>query len=315
MQDLISFVQANAQRKREDLAGEVLALLLCEDPGQRLIRSLLKSSKVTDSAIEILTRRTEAGCIPDIQLRQNDCAVGLFELKFDAALTANQLSGRYFDVADQLIFIVPEERVTSVRRELFVLAQKHSLDVRSWAEILGRLEAEVSPDDFRCGSLIKAAIQHLREFCRVVEEDRFHPFTSKELRTPFDDRPARHLVWLTREALAAAKSFQIISEVVRPTGAYDISFYYGQNVHIKGYRAWIGYWPRAWSRFPQQGPLWVWFSGSSELVNSGGVRFDQGVVFPIFKPELGVSMSQEDEIAAVSKALETLFERIPQKTS
>jgi hypothetical protein len=314
MQDLISFVQANAQRKREDLAGEVLALLLCEDAGQKLIRTLLKSSRLTDEPIEVVTRKAEAGCIPDIHLRQNDRAVALLELKFDAALTAHQLSGRYFEVADELIFIVPEERVACIRQELLTLAQSHALDVRSWADILGRLETTAASGDSSDASLVRAAIPHLKEFCRVVEEERYRPFTSEELGVPSEDSSARHLVWLTQQLLTAAKNSQIIGEVVKPRAGYDTFFFYGQNVHIRGYRAWVGYWPRAWSRFPQQGPLWVQFydSGASELVKLGGIRFLQTVVFPIFTPELRISGSQEDEVASVSKALELLSERIPQ---
>jgi len=319
MQDLISFVQTHARTKREDLAGEVLALLLREQAGQTVVRKLLAGSGATDDSIEVITQRTAAGCVPDIHLLQKGKTVGLLELKFGASLTVYQLSGRYFDIAPQVIFIVPEDRLHSLNEELSPLICKHSLALLSWNNLLAMLEKAEGGSETREGQLFVGVLEHLKEFCNVIEQERFDPFTSDQLCIPIQNASTQHLVWLTREVIASAAAAQVIKEAGRLGAGFDSFFFYGQNMLLGGFRGWLGYWPHAWKRFPAEGPLWVQFYGRDATTLAEAGSFTDGlrimgndVAFPLFTSSSGSFSSQEQEVEHVFTAITKLVERLRQ---
>ncbi|WP_158819906.1 hypothetical protein [Granulicella sp. S156] len=318
MQDLLSFVQTHARDKRENLAGEVLALLLREEAGQGVLRSLIDTSSLDTVPIEVETQKGSAGCIPDIHLIQHGRTVALLELKFWASLTNHQLSGRYFEVAPRVIFIAPSERLLSLREELSELISKHSLVVLSWNDLLHRLEDAVVGDGAREERLFSGALEHLKEFCNVIEQEHFIPFTNDQLRNPIQDESIRHLVWLTSEVIASATTSQLIRESGRLGAGYDSFFFYGQNVLLRGFRVWLGYWPYAWKRSPSSGPLWVQFHGrdATTLALSGcfrdGIRAQgNDLAFPLYRSDNVVATSQQEEVQRVMDALILLANRLP----
>jgi hypothetical protein len=319
MQDLISFVQTHAKTKREDLAGEVLALVLREQPGQMVLRRLVLGSEAAEEAIEVITQRTAAGCVPDIHLVHHGKTIGLLELKLWASLTVHQLSGRYFDVAPVVLFVVPEERLPSLAEELSALISKHSLVLLSWTRLLAMLEKAEEGSDRRDRRLYVGALEHLKEFCNVIEQERFDPFTADQLRTPIEDVSAQHLVWLTREVITSAVAAQVISEAGRLGAGFDSFFYYGQNVMLGTFHGWLGYWPHAWKRFAAHGPLWIQFYGRDANAILGSGSFTDGlkvmgndVAFPLFPSSKGPFSSQEEEVNQVAAAVGELVQRLRQ---
>jgi len=318
MQDLLSFVQTHARDKRENLAGEVLALLLREEAGQGVLRNLLENSTLDAAPIEVETQKGSAGCIRDIHLIQQGRTVALLELKFWASLTAHQLSGRYFDVAPQVFFIVPEERLISLWEDLSDLISKHLLVLLSWNDFLHRLEDAVVGDAAREERLFSGALEHLKEFCNVIEQENFIAFTNEQLRNPVQDESIRHLVWLTSEVIALATKSQLIRESGRLGAGYDTFFFYRQNVLLRGFRVWLGYWPSAWKRSPSGGPLWVQFHGrdATTLTVSGcfrdGIRIEgNDLAFPLFRSDKFAATSPQEEIQWVVEALTHLANRLP----
>lgn len=321
MQDLLSFIQNHARDKRENLAGEVLALLLREEAGQRVLRSLIASFTSSVHFIEVETQKVTLGCIPDIHLIQQGYTIALLELKFSAPLTRDQLSGKYFDVAPHVVFIVPKKRVEQIMAELAGLVSKHSLQVLSWEDLLLQLENEAGDGNTRDELLFRGALEHLKEFCNLIEQEHFIPFTSEELSSPIRDITTRHLVWLTREVIASATQEQVIREAGKLGAGYDSFFFYGQMVVLGRFRVWLGYWPYAWRKSPSDGPLWVQFNGQDAKILRRAGTFGDGLpvmgndlAFPIFSP-VGSYASQHEEVLGVTEALTHLTERLPFTTA
>ena len=318
MQDLLSFVQTHARSKRENLAGEVLAHLLREEAGQTVLRSLIKGlSNTSEDFIEVVTQRKSADCIPDLRLIQKEKPVGLLELKFGAPLTHDQLSGTYFKIAPEVVFVAPEDRVLSLRSRLANLSSKHLLSVVSWTDLLGQLESANGTSDTRDERLFAGALEHLKEFCNVIEQERFEAFTDSQLRTPIHDVHIQHLVWLTKEILTNATKEQIIQEAGRLGAGFDGNFFYGQNVLLGDYRVWLGYWPYAWKRSSANGPLWVQFYGTQAkpLLESGcftdGIRLaSNDIAFSLLTSSSGSFTSQEEEVASALASLKKLAARL-----
>ncbi len=317
LQDILSFVQIHSRFKREDFAGEVLALLLREDPGQAVIRTLLRVSPFQGGDIEVVTRRTAEGCIPDVHLIYQGQTIGLLELKFWASLTRHQLSGRYFEVAPQVLFIVPKERTLAVQGELAELAMTHALRVLSWDTLLELIETSSADPRTRDERLFTGALQHLKEFCNVIEQEHFVPFTMEQLCTPLLDASTQHLVWLTREVIASAASSELVMTSGRLGAGFDSFFFYGQNVILNGFRVWLGYWPHAWKQEPSNGPLWVQFHGpeATTLRQTGTFRdglrtLGNDLAFPLLTAASGGLNTQEDEVRAVLVALAGLSDRL-----
>ncbi len=277
LQDILSFVQVHSRSKREDLAGEALALLLREDPGQAVLRTLLQVSPSLGGDIEVVTRRTAEGCIPDVHLIHQGHTIGLLELKFWASLTRHQLSGRYFEVAPQVIFIVPKKRKLAVQEELSELALTHALRVLSWDTVLELMDASSAEPTTRDERLFTGALEHLKEFCNVIEQEHFVPFTTEQLCNPLPDASTQHLVWLTREVLASAASSELVTVSGRLGAGFDSFFFYGQNVILNGFRVWLGYWPHAWKQHSSSGPLWVQIYGSDATVLRQTGAFGNGL--------------------------------------
>lgn len=318
MQDLLSFVQNYARSKRENLAGEVLALLLREEPGQAVIRQIISGSSAAEAPIEVITQRVVEGCVPDIHLVQQGRTIGLLELKFWARFTGHQLSGRYLDVAPSVVFVVPKERIAAVQQELSELGSRRPLIVESWEDLLSRLASAAGGGDSHDERLFAGALDHLKEFCNVIEQKHFLPFTTEQLHTPTQDIATQHLVWLTREVIASATRAEIISEAGRLGAGFDSFFFYGQTVLLGGISAWLGYWPHAWRQAPTAGPLWVQFEGShaTTLMRSGsfgdGMRTigNNDLAFPLFNAANESASSQEDEVQAIIEALAHLRGRV-----
>jgi hypothetical protein len=315
MQDLIGFIQNHPRSKREDLAGEVLALLLREEPGQTVLRTLTLNYQ--EPAIEVITQRSTAGCIPDIHLVQDGKTVALLELKFWAGLTAHQVSGKYFEVASQVLFIVPEERLTSLQNELSALMAVQSLVLLSWKDLLGRLEGAKGPSETRDNRLFAAALYQLKEFCNVIEQEHYVPFTAEQLRMPVQDLLTQHCLWLTRESIASATKAELIKEAGRLQAGLDSFFFYGQNVILGGFRVWLGYWPYAWEKSPTNGPFWIQFHGpdatrlrQSNSFKDGISMMDNDLAFPLLKQSAGPHSTQEDEVSSITQAVLTLLERL-----
>jgi len=315
MEDLISFLQAHPRGKREDLAGEVLSLLLREDPGQALLRELLKED--TDEAVyDVKTRLAIEDCVPDIHLIRDRKTFALIELKFDAGLTANQSSGRYSELVGRVIFIVPEKRTSST--EFDALVSDYGITLLSWHDICAKLEQYAAVINNRDSRLFLAALVHLKEFCNVIEQRRFAPFSNEDLIHPkFDVSVEEHLVWITREVLLKTKQQGIFQDLGKLAAGYDETFYYGQPVTINGYRVWFGYWPLAWRRYPARGPLWMQYSGRDEkrFVDSFPKHEvlkvpDNGVALPLFVVGANAPASQEEEVREILEKINEAVTRL-----
>ena len=311
MQDIISFLQNRAGSKREDLATEVLALLLREDAGQSSLRQLFPELILADdSPIEVVTRRATNGCVPDMLLLQNGTAFAILEMKFWASLTSHQFSGHYFTVAPSVLFVAPDERLEALEEELGHLSSSgHSLRFTSWRELLGRLEQaqEQEQSTSTDARLFTGALFHLKEFCQVTEQDHFVPFTTEQLQSPAEDGYTEHLVWLTREAIRQGLKTDLL----------DTSFFYGQNVVVAGMRVWLGYWPKAWKQWPKDGPLWIQIYGreATALRNTGAFRDahhspGNELAVPLLSTGRGSATTQEDEVLAIIAAVRNFSERI-----
>jgi hypothetical protein len=315
MEDLISFLQAHPRGKREDLAGEVLAHLLREEPGQGLIRELLKE-ETSESPFDVETRRTIEDCVPDIHLVRDNKTIGLIELKFDAGLTANQSSGRYSELIGRVIFIVPEERTTS--SEFDQLISIAGVTLLSWREVCARLEEYATASNSRDSRLFLAELVHLKEFCKVIELQRFVPFSNDEITHPtFNVAAEEHLVWLTREVLRKAKQVELVQDIGKLTAGYDETFYYGQSITIHGYRVWLGYWPLAWRLYPSRGPLWIQYQGRNEknfaesFPTHEAVRVpDSGMAWPLFEIGMNTPSTQEEEVEMILSKMKLAFSKL-----
>jgi hypothetical protein len=317
MEDLISFLRAHPRGKREDLAGEVLALLLREEPGQALLRELLKED--TDEQIyDVKTRLAIEDCVPDIHLIRDQQTLALIELKFDAGLTANQSSGRYTELAGRVIFIVPEERTTSA--EFDALVSVYGITLLSWRDVCAKLGKYAMIGTNRDNRLFLAALVHLKEFCKVIEQRRFAPFSNEELIHPeFELTVEKHLVWLTREVLSKAKQRNVFQDLIKVTAGYDETFYYGQSVTLNGYRVWFGYWPLAWRLHPIRGPLWIQYSGRDEKrfldsfpENEVFKIPDNGIALPLFVVVGNAPATQEEEVQRVLEKIDYAVTRLKQ---
>jgi hypothetical protein len=215
-------------------------------------------------------------------------------------------------------FIVPEERLNAFGEEISELAARHSLVVLSWSDLLRRLENAVVDKSTAESHLFIGALDHFKEFCNVIKEKQFRPFTNEQLQSPVLDESASHLVWLTEEVVASAVKAGILRESAKPTPGYDSFFFnYGQTVLLRDVPCWFGYWPYAWKCSPSDGPLWVQFvkQDATRLELTG--RFTDGIpiesnslCFPLFKPADIPAASQQDEIDRVMTSLVKLADRL-----
>jgi hypothetical protein len=315
MKDLFGFIQGHARLKREDLAGEVLALLLREEAGQLALQKLLSGKCAEKSLVRVQTREgLVSGGIPDITLKQQGKVIAFLELKFWASLTEHQLSGTY--CTHPLFFIVPEERVASFEKRVAGLKAQHCVDVYSWNQLLELIEKSVVESNTDEGRLFIGALDHLKEFCRVIKEAQFTPFTNEELGRFVLD-PERHLIWLTETVSAAAVREGIIDKARKLYTSRDSFFHYGQQARIADFDCWLGYWPEAWKESPANGPLWVQFVGRNELRLELSGHFTDGIniqdnslSFPLFKPQPIEASSQQEEFDRVMASLKRLAERL-----
>ena len=305
MRDLISFVREHDTLKREDLAGEVLASLMRTEAGQKGIAQLLTEHNEPHAAapIEIETRKQGiGGCIPDIHLIQGDLTIALLELKFWAGLTAAQSTGQYFKTSEHVFFVCPDSRVNDLEATLSKLPK--SPKVLSWKQLLEHITVAEDSQSRHQEHLFNSSLEHLKEFCDAVEKETFMPLTPEELHKPEIGVQTRHLIWLTRESLLLAAKEKIIDGTGIPRAGHDELFYFGQQVTMRGYPVWIGFWPYAWERSPSLGPIWAQFSGKHlNLLRSHitGLRTDvyNDLTVPLFAPNAKLALSQEEEVLIV----------------
>jgi len=301
--------------KREDLAGEVLVLLLREPAGQQALRKLLSSLGTEGSEFRVQIRKElESGCVPDITLLQQGAKVAFLELKFWASLTKHQLSGGYY--TRPLFFIVPEERMAWFKKHVAGVKSQHPVAAHSWNDLLDLIKQSVRDGTTKRGRLFLGALEHLKEFCQVIEQEQFTPFTSEELGT-FPLESERHLIWLTETVSAAAVKAGILADAGRPFASRDTFFHYGQYVRIGDFGAWLGYWPEAWKASPEDGPLWVQFTKENLQRLEASGQFQDGVVvqndslsFPLLRPEPFPAGSQQEECDRVVASLAKLADRL-----
>lgn len=313
MQDLISFVQSHSRGKKENLASEVLAMLLREDPGQRVLRELLAISEKNDSEIDVVTQRMVSGCIPDIHFVQDGRLLGFLEVKFWADFTEHQWSGKYCVAAPQVIFLLPEERI----KKGVVLPTGTYVRSLAWQGLLNLLQRAAGSDEMSDTVLFNAALEHLEEFCDLIEQKRFQPFTVQEIQQPPSDLGERHWLWLVTEVIGEAAKAAIISESGRLSAGFDSTFFYGQNVQLGTSRVWVGYWPHAWKKKPELGPIWAQFSGpiatkmkQTKVFVDGRRIMENDLAFSLFGVSGGTRSTQEEEVATIVDQLKSLKQRV-----
>jgi hypothetical protein len=254
LQDLISFLQTNRAGKREDTAGNVLAALLREKPGQAVIRKLLDRDAAS-GAINVNVRGKHAGSFPDIRLHASGSLIGILELKFDAGLTEAQLNGVYKDGCPRAILIVPENRIEELEKE-----HRDSFHLfRSWEWLINELDHNFHSDGENDHFLHLSTIAHLKEFCKIMEQSTFNPFTSEQLRQS-NGEFRKHITWLVTEIVTRAETEELVS--IKPPKTLKWSMFeeldlYGRYVLLGDQEIWIGYWAKAWIQHSTSGPLWV----------------------------------------------------------
>lgn len=288
-------------------------MLLREDPGQRVLRQLLKISEQSESAIDVITQRMVSGCIPDMHFVQGGFIRGLLEVKFWADFTEHQLSGAYCEAAPNVIFLFPEERI----KKGIAGPAGEFVRFMSWQTLLQSLREAAGPSVTRDALLFSAALEHLWEFCDLAEQQRFHPLTVQEIGQPPQTELERHLMWLVREVISETTKAEIIREAGRLGAGFDSFFFYGQLVELGTCRVWLGYWPHAWKKKPELGPLWIQFSGpiatkmkQAGIFGDGNRVMDNDLAFPLLKASSGVRASQEEEVVAVAAELNRLKKRL-----
>jgi len=313
MQNLLSFLHNRSPSKREDLASKVLALLLREEPGQAVLRQRLALPH--NAIIDVTTQRQIEGCVPDICLWHDEIPVGVLEMKFWASITAHQFSGQYFKAAPKVIFVVPAERIESVENELSHLKSSNCLTVLSWKVVLAEIESKIDPAS-HSSRLFRGALDHLKEYCDVTEQEHFVPFTTEELRAPVQDTETQHFVWLARETISEAMKLGLLVEAGRPGAGFDTSFFYGQDVMLGGLKVWVGYWPEAWKCWPADGPMWVQVHRKEAALLKKTGKFENAVrhgkselLFPLFN-RCTPSGTQDDEVQLILSELRVLRDRI-----
>lgn len=309
MQDLISYLQTHNRTNREDLACEILTLLLAETAGQNLIRNLFS---IDDPSLSICVeaRNKADECTPDIQIYVEGTPKWILELKFGAPLTDAQQTSKYASA----VFVVPEQRVNEVSDKTCESAR-----VLSWNNFL-RLFDSVAKALQDSEPLFAAALDQFKEFCEVTEKNQFLPFTTAQLQNPTSDKQLRHLIWLIQETISRAIRDNIAAHPksdVKLEANMDEHFYCGQNLKICGMDAWVGYWHKAWTRNLSQGPLWVQVRGKDARLLAQHPACRDGIVidgkdlaFPLLPPHSNVVATQDEELELVLGALRKLAESI-----
>ena len=254
------------------------------------------------------------GCVPDILLTHNGRCIAILEMKFWAPLTDRQMYD-YSRIAGLVVFVVPKERVDRLNAEVQALDTKSKLRVISWQSLLNQIEQTINETISADVHLLTGALAHLKEFCKVTEK-LFVPLTMSQLSTPNDDSVADHLVWLTREVLTSAIRDGIILEALNPRAGYDSSFFYGQNVSIGGARVWFGYWPKAWKKWPADGPLWIQVYGREAIALFRAAypdarRIPDGdLAVPMFRIGTASEATQEHEVEVILEAVKEFAIRL-----
>jgi hypothetical protein len=104
--------------------------------------------------------------------------------------------------------------------------------------------------------------------------------------------------------LSIAKQRELIRENGKLGADFDEYFYYGQNVILRGYRIWLGYWPKAWYQSPASGPLGLEFWSKDALAPretggfQDGIRVDQDLAFPLLKADHKPAADQAQRVKA-----------------
>jgi hypothetical protein len=267
-------------QRYEDAATEGLAFLLRSDGQlrQQFVALLQAAQPGLPGNLHFTTQETFDGCRLDMCGRTDNGAPVFIENKFWAALTGNQPVAYLERLARQqipslLVFIVPEQRRTSLWHELLsrlavegvahkevgahlveIVGKPHSqrLHMSSWTAVFKALEG----GDERA----RANLEQLKGVCHAAKEADLTPLVQEEL---IDTRVPARLMQYTNIVINVVEAG---CPGVFPAASRDRHkcwwHGYGQRIHFAWdppLSAWLGVGLNNWHKYAA-GPLWLYFS-------------------------------------------------------
>jgi hypothetical protein len=285
MESFLAYIARQYRHKAEDIATDTLAYLLNHfAPARSAFGSLvaeLGHPIPEDYQLESRTRGDNG--VPDLLiLNSQGVCHGIIENKFWARLTGHQPVG-YFDDLDLdggfVIFIVPTERVKTIREELsrrcielgFLSGsglpewpRKHLVSVVPWERVLAAVEKSISNNQTTASSpstLTEAFMffHQLRRLCNVAIEERVKPLSSTDLDNRLFAQRVVDYASLTRSLIdveEVAEIFKVFPKKKQhESSGPGWSGYFGT---FAGRSAWIGFDAGTWSSHGVS-PIWLLF--------------------------------------------------------
>jgi hypothetical protein len=286
MESFLAYLARQYRHKAEDIATDTLAYLLnhCA-PAKSAFGSLVAELGYLIPEDYLLESRTRGDKgVPDLLILNSEgLCHGIIENKFWARLTGHQPVG-YFDDLDLdggfVIFIVPTERVKTIREELDrrrvelglvsvnglpEWPRKHLVSVISWDRVLAALEKSIQINQPTASSRSTSATEafmffyQLRRLCNVASEQRVKPLNSIDLDNRLLGQRVVDYGSLTRSLIDVEEVAEVFK--VSPkrkqheSSGPGWSGYFGT---LAGRVAWIGFDAGTWSTHGIS-PIWLLF--------------------------------------------------------